>query len=93
MTASTFATSEISNPGKINMILRSTRSGFKVIEDFADSEGSHNSAEAREMQRKAMNVIHIVQKMQELFLIIMLNVSLKEKTLKNGIQIMTAKSV
>ncbi len=55
MTASTFATSEISNPGKINMILRSTRSGFKVIEDFADSEGSHNSADAREMQRKAMN--------------------------------------
>ena len=55
MTASTFATSEISNPGKINMILRSTRSGFKVIEDFADSKGSHNSAEAREMQRKAMN--------------------------------------
>ena len=55
MTASTFATSEISNPGKINMILRSTRSGFKVIEDFADSKGSHNSADAREMQRKAMN--------------------------------------
>ena len=55
MTASTFATSEISNPGKINMILRSTRSGFKVIDDFADSEGSHNSADAREMQRKAMN--------------------------------------
>lgn len=55
MTASTFATSEISNPGKINMILRSTRAGFKVIEDFADSKGSHNSAEAREMQRKAMN--------------------------------------
>ena len=55
MTASTFATSEISNPGKINMILRSTRAGFKVIEDFADSKGSHNSADAREMQRKAMN--------------------------------------
>ncbi len=55
MTASTFATSEIAQPDKIDMILRSTRSGFKVIEDFADDEGSHNSEEAREMQRQAMN--------------------------------------
>ncbi len=55
MTASTFAQSEISNPGKISMILRSTRSGFKVIEDFADASGSHNSEEARELQRQAMN--------------------------------------
>lgn len=55
MTASTFATSEISNPGKINMILRSTRAGFKVIEDFADSEGNHTSDEAREKQLEAMN--------------------------------------
>lgn len=55
MTASTFATSEIAQPKKIDMILRSTRSGFKVIEDFADDEGSHNSDDAREMQRQAMN--------------------------------------
>ena len=55
MTASTFAVTEISEPGKVQMILRSTRSGFKVIEDFADSEGNHNSAEARELQLAAMN--------------------------------------
>lgn len=55
MTASTFAVTEISEPGKVEMILRSTRSGFKVIEDFADSEGNHNSAEARELQLAAMN--------------------------------------
>ena len=55
MTASTFATTEIAEPGKVEMILRSTRAGFKVIEDFADSQGNHNSAEAREKQLAAMN--------------------------------------
>lgn len=55
MTASTFAVSEIANPGKIDMILRSTRAGFKVIEDFADDNGNHNSEAAREKQLAAMN--------------------------------------
>lgn len=55
MTASTFAVTEIAEPGKVEMILRSTRAGFKVIEDFADSEGNHNSDEARELQLAAMN--------------------------------------
>lgn len=55
MTASTFATTEIAEPGKVEMILRSTRAGFKVIEDFADKDGNHTSAEARELQLAAMN--------------------------------------
>ena len=55
MTASTFATTEIAEPGKVEMILRSTRAGFKVIEDFADKDGDHTSAEARELQLAAMN--------------------------------------
>ena len=55
MTASTFATTEIANPGKVEMILRSTRSGFKVIEDFDDGNGNHNNEAAREKQLAAMN--------------------------------------
>lgn len=57
MTASTFAQSEISSQGqgKIDMILRATRSGFKVINDFADEKGSHSSDAARKLQAKAMN--------------------------------------
>lgn len=55
MTASTFAQIEVARPGKVDMVLRSTRDGFKVIQDNPDASGNTTSAEARAKQLVAMN--------------------------------------
>lgn len=55
ITSSAFALNEIQNPGKVNVILRATRDGFKVIADNKDSKGNATSAEARAKQLVAMN--------------------------------------
>ncbi len=55
ITASTYASTQLKFADKIDMILTATRNGFKVIEDFADSDGNHNSEAARALQVEAMN--------------------------------------
>jgi ABC-type phosphate/phosphonate transport system substrate-binding protein len=55
ITASVFAQSEISNAGKVDMLLRASRNGFKVIDETPDSKGNKTSAEARAAQLVKMN--------------------------------------
>lgn len=58
ITSSAFASTQIKFADKISMILTATRSGFQVVQDFADSEGNHNSEAARALQVQAMNGVN-----------------------------------
>lgn len=57
ITASTFATTEIAQPGKVDMVLRASRSSFKVIEENPDPSDStnHTNEAARAAQIVKMN--------------------------------------
>lgn len=55
ITASAFAQTQIKFADKVDMLLTATRSGFQVVEDFADESGNHNSEAARALQVQAMN--------------------------------------
>lgn len=55
ITASAYAQTEIANKGKVDMILRASRSGFKVIHSNVASGKDETSKESRDLQLVAMN--------------------------------------
>lgn len=58
ITSSAFASTQIKFADKVSMLLTSTRSGFQVIQDFADDKDNHNSEAARALQVQAMNGVN-----------------------------------
>lgn len=56
ITSSAFANTVIKfGNNAISMLLTSNRKGFKVVQDFADTNGNHTSDAARALQVQAMN--------------------------------------
>ena len=55
ITSSAYAQTQLKLADKVSMLLTATRSGFQVINDFADESGNHTSDAARALQVQAMN--------------------------------------